>query len=201
MKFVKLATVIILLLIIGISAFRFLTKSQDQTSSTSQSSEQTSSSIVPQECSGKPMSELTEGPYYKAGSPERQNLTDNNTKGEVFILTGYVLDSDCKPVEGAWLDFWQADGEGIYDNQGYNLRGHQYTDDKGFYRIQTVIPAEYSGRTPHIHFKVMAPGGREITSQLFFPNSEQNQNDSIFSDDMVIELDGDSGTYVIILPE
>ena len=91
--------------------------------------------------------------------------------GERLIVTGYVLDQDCKPVAGALLDFWQADGEGVYDNEGYRLRGRQYTDAEGRYRLETVIPGEYPGRTEHIHVKAQAPGGRVLTTQLYFPAS------------------------------
>src|SRR5215510_5257642 len=74
---------------------------------------------------------LTEGPYYKAGSPERASLLEAGIPGTPIIVTGYVLTPDCKPIPQAWLDFWQADGKGAYDNSGYKLRGHQFTDDAG----------------------------------------------------------------------
>src|SRR5512139_2493281 len=65
--------------------------------------------------------EQTEGPYFKAGSPERQMLIEENTQGEKLIVAGYVLDQNCQPVPGALLDFWQADASGAYDNSGFNF--------------------------------------------------------------------------------
>ena len=53
--------------------------------------------------------------------------------GTRVIVTGYVLTRDCKPIAGAWLDFWQADDIGAYDNTGFKLRGHQFTDAAGRY--------------------------------------------------------------------
>jgi hypothetical protein len=68
---------------------------------------------------------LTEGPYFKAGSPERTSLLETGMPGIKLVLTGNVLTPDCQPIAGALLEFWQADTNGQYDNSGYTLRGHQ----------------------------------------------------------------------------
>jgi len=131
---------------------------------------------------------LTEGPYYTPGSPERRSIVEPGTVGFPFTLTGQVLDTNCKPIAGAWLDFWQADGNGAYDNAGYGLRGHQFTDKDGGYRLETVMPGEYPGRTLHIHVKVKAPGGPELTSQLFFHGAAGNASDRIFDTALVVTM-------------
>ncbi len=133
---------------------------------------------------------ITEGPYYKKGSPERTDLIEEGIAGEPFTLSGFVLDKNCTPVAGAWLDFWQADGKGNYDNRGYKLRGHQFTDKEGKYLLRTVMPGAYPGRTSHIHVKLAKKAGKEIiTSQLYFPGRGENAGDPIFDASMVIELD------------
>ena len=76
--------------------------------------------------------ELTEGPYFTANSPERASLLEDGMAGTKLIVTGYVYDTNCQPVANALLDFWQADANGVYDNSGYTLRGHQFTDANGF---------------------------------------------------------------------
>jgi protocatechuate 3,4-dioxygenase beta subunit len=91
-------------------------------------------------------------------------------------------------VPNALLDFWQADSQGVYDNTGYTLRGRQYSDAAGRYRLETVVPGLYPGRTEHIHFKVQAPGGPVITSQLFFPGVGQNQSDGIYNPALLITV-------------
>jgi protocatechuate 3,4-dioxygenase beta subunit len=58
-----------------------------------------------------------------------------------------VLTPDCRPLAGARVDFWQADGNGVYDNDGYRLRGYQVTDGRGRYRLETVVPGRYEPRT------------------------------------------------------
>ncbi len=89
--------------------------------------------------------------------------------GTKIIVTGYVLTTDCEPIANAWLDFWQADDQGAYDNAGYRLRGHLFADETGRYTLETIVPGEYPGRTPHIHVKVQAPNGQILTSQIYFP--------------------------------
>lgn len=146
-------------------------------------------------CDGQAIPSLTEGPYYTPNSPEKTNFQEEGIPGEKVTLTGYVFDTDCTPIANAWLDFWQADGSGEYDNSGYKLRGHQYTDSEGRYTLQTVIPGEYPGRTPHIHFKIKASEGSPvITSQLFLQGAAQNQSDPIFSESLVINIkEGEGG--------
>jgi len=133
--------------------------------------------------------ELTEGPYYTPNSPKRASLFEDGMVGTKLTLSGYVYDTNCQPVANAWLDFWQADANGVYDNNGYTLRGHQYTDSNGHFELVTVVLGIYPGRTEHIHFKVQAPNGPIITSQLFFPEVAQNNSDRIFDDSLVIPVE------------
>jgi protocatechuate 3,4-dioxygenase beta subunit len=112
----------------------------------------------------------TEGPYYTPDTPERNSLLEKGMQGTRLILVGYVLDQSCQPLPSAWLDFWQADANGEYDNSGYRLRGHQFTDEQGRYYLETILPGLYASRPiEHIHVKVRPEGGQEITSQLYFP--------------------------------
>lgn len=112
----------------------------------------------------------TEGPYYKPDTPQRNSLFEEGMPGTRLLLVGYVLDQNCQPLPNAWLDFWQADANGEYDNAGYRLRGHQFTDAQGRYYLETILPGLYSSRPiEHIHVKVRPEGGQEITSQLYFP--------------------------------
>ncbi len=137
----------------------------------------------------------TEGPFYKSGSPQRTSLVEANMAGTRLIVTGYVLSrGDCKPLAGAWLDFWQADDRGTYDNAGYRLRGHQFADRAGIYYLETIMPGLYPGRTRHIHVKVRAPTGPTLTTQLYFPGELRNQADGIFNQALLANVrDGVGG--------
>jgi len=137
----------------------------------------------------------TGGPYYKAGSPNRQSLIEEGVVGEKITVTGFVFDKNCNPISNVWLDFWQADGRGNYDNQGYRLRGFQYTDNDGKYVLETVMPAQYSSRPPHIHLKLQAKEGAPVlTSQLYFPGQSKNTVDTIFNSSLVVSMSDDGKT-------
>lgn len=128
----------------------------------------------------------TAGPYYKPGSPERASLLEPGMPGTRIIVAGYVVSTQCRPIAGAWLDFWQADDRGQYDNAGYRLRGHQFTDAAGAFSLETILPGLYPGRARHIHVKVRAPNGPTLTTQLFFPGEPRNQSDGIFNPGLVV---------------
>jgi len=106
--------------------------------------------------------------------------------GQRLVVAGTVLTTDCRPVQRALLDFWQADDAGEYDNQGYRLRGHQFSDAQGGWRLETVVPGIYTGRTRHIHVKVQAPDGPVLTTQLYFPGEPGNDRDGIFQPELVL---------------
>jgi protocatechuate 3,4-dioxygenase beta subunit len=127
-----------------------------------------------------PTPELTEGPYYTPNSPRRRSIVPAGARGTRLTITGRVLNRRCRPVPRALLDFWQCDARGIYDNEGYRFRGHQFTDARGRYVLQTIVPALYPGRTRHIHLKVQAPNRDVLTTQLFFPGERGNRSDGIF---------------------
>jgi protocatechuate 3,4-dioxygenase beta subunit len=134
-----------------------------------------------------PTPELTEGPYFSSGSPQRRSLVTRGMRGTRLTLTGYVLTTACRPIRRAKLDFWQADANGVYDNDGYRLRGHQFTDSAGRWRLDTIVPGMYTGRTKHIHVKVQRPGGEVVTTQLFFPGVSANAGDRLYERDLLLQ--------------
>lgn len=148
-----------------------------------------------------PTPERTEGPYFKPSSPERRTIRDAGTAGPAFAIRGRVTTTRGEPVEGALLDVWQADGEGRYDLEGFGLRGHQRTGKDGVYRIDTVVPGYYPGRTRHVHVKVQRAGGRVLTTQLFFPNDPGNRRDGLYSTWLRMRLDDDgaAGSFDFVL--
>jgi protocatechuate 3,4-dioxygenase beta subunit len=122
----------------------------------------------------------TEGPFFTPNSPRRISLVEKGSNAARLLLVGTVLSAQCKPVPNALLDFWHSDEEGAYDNRGFRYRGHQYADAQGRYRLETIVPAQYPGRTRHIHVKVQAPGRRILTTQLYFPGDPGNARDFLY---------------------
>jgi protocatechuate 3,4-dioxygenase beta subunit len=145
----------------------------------------------------------TEGPYFTPNSPERASLLEPGMSGTRLTLTGYVLTAACRPVARTLVDFWQCDDKGVYDNTGYRLRGHQFTDAAGRYSLETIVPALYPGRTRHIHVKVQAPNRPVLTTQLYFPGEARNRADGIFNPALVMDLQdttgGKAGAYNFVL--
>jgi protocatechuate 3,4-dioxygenase beta subunit len=130
----------------------------------------------------------TEGPFFEANSPEKSNFVGDVSTGTKIVLTGSVLTTACQPIGHALLDVWHADADGNYDNTGFRLRGHFFSDDQGSYRLETVVPGLYPGRTRHFHFKVQPPGGRLLTTQLYFPGEPRNKQDSIFGPELLMDV-------------
>lgn len=153
--------------------------------------------------------EETEGPFYTPNTPQRNVLRETGMKGTPFLLTGRVLDIYSQPIPGAVIDFWQADANGIYDNEGFRLRGHQFTDANGTYRLETIKPAPYEEdgllRTPHLHVKAQGRKTFLLTTQIFFPNEEKlNKQDLFFHEELLMrvnELEDGSleGTFDFVL--
>lgn len=135
----------------------------------------------------------TEGPFFTPMSPERAELIEPGMAGQPIELVGFVLTRGCKGVAGALVDLWQADAKGEYDNKGYRLRGHQFADAEGRYRFRTIVPAEYPGRTPHLHVKVQPKGGRTLTTQLYFPDAAGNRRDPLFRRELLMRTTKNEG--------
>ena len=141
----------------------------------------------------------TEGPFFKPKSPERRSLLENDSGKDRLLVTGVVLSRACKPVANALLDFWHSDEAGEYDNRGNRYRGHQFSDAQGRFRLETIVPAQYPGRTRHIHVKVQAPGRRILTTQLYFPGDPGNARDGLYRADLTLRKTGGEGRFDFVV--
>ena len=121
-------------------------------------------------------------------SPLRHDVVYPTLAGTRLTLEGQVLTTLCTPVRHARLDFWQADAHGHYDDTGFRLRSHQFTDAQGRYRLETIVPGPYPGRTPHVHVKVRAPGQPTLTTELYFPGASYNSRDPYFDRRLLVHL-------------
>lgn len=128
------------------------------------------------------------GPFYTPNTPKRTSLLAPHIQGTPLVVTGQVLQTTCRPLAGVLLDFWQADDAGNYDNTSYTLRGHQFTDANGSYRLETIVPGLYPGRTRHLHVKVQAPYGRVLTTQLYLPHEPHNRRDFLYDARLVMQV-------------
>jgi protocatechuate 3,4-dioxygenase beta subunit len=130
----------------------------------------------------------TAGPYFTPDSPQRRTLVEAGDPGPRLLIAGRVVTTAYRPVPGALLDVWHCDAEGHYDNAGFRHRGHLFADASGGYRLETIVPGLYPGRTRHIHIRVQAPNGRPLTTQLYFPGEPDNARDGLWQRSLEIAL-------------
>jgi protocatechuate 3,4-dioxygenase beta subunit len=141
----------------------------------------------------EPTMAQTEGPYFKPDAPLKRDLAVDAPNGERITLAGFVLDARCQPVPKALVQLWHADETGVYDNAGFRLRGYQLADDTGRWWFSTIVPTRYPGRTRHYHIKVQKPGGRIVTTQLYFPDDPLNRRDGLFDPRLLMRITDTAG--------
>ncbi len=115
------------------------------------------------------------GPFYRADTPLRSDLTYEGLEGTVIELKGVVYGSDCTtPLDNALIEIWHCNTAGEYDNDSANfqLRGKIFSNERGEYAFKTILPGKYLNdgkyRPAHIHFRVSAKGSKELISQIYF---------------------------------
>jgi protocatechuate 3,4-dioxygenase beta subunit len=126
----------------------------------------------------------------------RSDPTDGTVKqGALLALTlniSSIVKGSCRPLEGAVVDLWQCDADGVYsdaeDPRYFNtvgkkfLRGYQVTDKDGVARFTTIYPGWYPERTPHLHYKIRSPQSAkphyEFTGQMYF---DERLNDRVYA--------------------
>jgi protocatechuate 3,4-dioxygenase beta subunit len=129
------------------------------------------------------------GPYYRTNAPLRSDIVPaDDPDPNTIRISGKVTDADCRPLEGASVDLWQAGGDGEYDNATpeFRYRGAFVTDADGNYFFRTVKPGFYLNgsqfRPAHLHFRVTRPGYKSIITQLYFEGDEYIPEDEWASD-------------------
>src|SRR6185312_11942820 len=143
----------------------------------------TGGAAVPVQCVLTP--EMTEGPYYLTGEPERRDVTEGKA-GTALRLQLTVADATrCLPIPGAVVEIWHADAQGAYSGFGEGassrtfLRGSQVADANGVATFDTIYPGWYQGRATHIHMKArQSKGASQVhTGQMFF---DESVNDAVY---------------------
>ena len=152
------------------------------------------------------------GPYFRSGAPCRAKISPPMAKGRVLLISGRVWSIKTKkPINGALLDIWQADHEGHYDNDGssrldekeFLYRSQLISREDGFYEFESILPSRYkiaknTWRPRHIHYRIKAPGHKELITQLYFKDDPHNKNDKFIHPSLIIPLKdekGENGTY------
>src|SRR6266436_4574522 len=62
--------------------------------------------------------------------------------------------------------------------QGY---GTTSSGDDGSYRVRTIRPVAYPGRTPHVRFAISPPGGGRLVTQMYVAGESGNERDPVLN--------------------
>ena len=135
-----------------------------------------------------------EGPYYPVRWPTDQdndllrNGVARYTRGQAAWVEGTLTDVDGVSLSGAVVEIWQCDEAGHYHHPGDGDRadpafqgwGRAVVGRDGRYRFRTIRPAAYTGRTPHIHFKVKLGQFVLLTTQMYVAGDPGNERDALW---------------------
>lgn len=101
-------------------------------------------------------------------------------------LLGKIKHQDCiTPYKNAKVELWHCDGSGVYDNLSpeFKYRGTTFSDEKGNYSFQTVLPVSYNVgngqiRPAHFHMMITAEGYQHLVTQLYFNGDKYIEKDA-----------------------
>jgi protocatechuate 3,4-dioxygenase, beta subunit len=141
----------------------------------------------------------TEGPFYPtdwSGDIDsdlvRVTGAAAQAQGQITHVLGRILDTSGAPIQGAAIEIWQCDATGIYRHPrdthwlrerdaGFQGRGRALAGTDGAYAFRTIKPVAYPGRTPHIHFAIIAPGRAPLITQMYVEGEPLNERDGILN--------------------
>jgi len=163
-----------------------------------------------------------EGPLFVPGAPQSDyeaQLDDDSTlrgQGKVMVVEGQVTDHEGKPVAHAVIDAWHCNEQGGYSHffpgmKEHELRRKIVSDANGNYRFRTTIAPGYEippvgptrelftalgrhgNRPAHIHFHVVKPGHRTLTTQVNIPGDSFIDDDFAFAtrDGLILNIEHD----------
>jgi len=139
----------------------------------------------------------TAGPYVHiglalaaAGNPPRpeeiwNRMASPEAPGEHILLFGNVYDGNGHLVRGSFLEFWQANHEGVYDSEfdsekPFNSFGRTATTfDAGEWTLETIKPGVVNNAAgvpmePHINVSLFARGiNIHLQTRLYFSDEAE----------------------------
>lgn len=150
------------------------------------------------------------GPFYRPDSPVKNNLVIKGEKGVPVELLGKIKHQDCTtPYKNAKVELWHCDGNGVYDNTStdFKYRGTTFSDEKGNYSFQTILPVPYDVgngqiRPAHFHMMITAEGYQPLVTQLYFNGDKHIDKDAFanseFAKRRILEVSGSNKSKQVI---
>lgn len=166
------------------------------------------------------------GPFYRADAP-RLPLGANISLdgiGEPLQVRARVRDLDGHPIAGATVETWQANAQGLYENQQpdlqpeFNLRGVFTTGADGAFHYRTIKPSGYAvpgdgpvgqmlgrigyplRRPAHLHFLIRAEGFETISTHVYDGSDPHLGEDALFGvkQELVGAFERDGGKWSLV---
>ena len=146
------------------------------------------------------------GPFYRPNAPEialGQSIC-RDERGDPLRVSGTVCSLSGAGIGGALVEVWQANGEGLYENQEpdrqpeHNLRARIRADQDGRFSFLSIKPGGYSlpidgpvgrllthlglplERPAHINLRISARGYETLTTHVFDQADPAIGRDAIF---------------------
>lgn len=133
------------------------------------------------------------GPFFRPDAPRKKSGDTLSLDGKGIPLSfhGTVHSVEGALVQGAEIDVWHANQDGLFENQNpdsqpeHNLRGRFSTDDDGAFWFRTVRPGPFQlpsdgpvgrlltdmglpiMRPAHLQFRVQAEGYETLVTHVF----------------------------------
>ena len=144
----------------------------------------------------------TRGPFYPIPPIDKQEFFDVDltrkketaplADGELIAVRGSVVDISGQSLDNVIVEVWQACASGRYNHPNdkgespldpnFQYWGRMQTGTDGSFSFKTIQPGKYPGRTPHIHFRVVAPKREILETQLYFASNEElNMKDGVYN--------------------
>ncbi|WP_375738769.1 protocatechuate 3,4-dioxygenase subunit alpha [Pseudomonas boanensis] len=148
----------------------------------------------------------TAGPYVHiglalaaAGNPTREQeiwneMAKADAPGQHILMIGHVYDGNGHLVRDSFLEFWQANHEGVYDRafdveKPFNCFGRTATTfDAGEWTLKTVKPGVVNNAAgvpmaPHINVSLFARGiNIQLQTRVYFEDeAEANAKDPVLN--------------------
>ena len=127
------------------------------------------------------------GPFFLPNQPIGDTICSGDSEfpnQKKLYVRGRVLDEDCRaPLPNYKVEVWQADSEGVYNQEGRECARTIYSGEQGEYQFIALPPGQYTlgvTRPRHIHF-MATPNRtchRRLVTQGYFSRTDKLGNES-----------------------
>jgi catechol 1,2-dioxygenase len=167
------------------------------------------------------------GPFYTGEQPlhpDGSAILKRQESAPPLRIVGRVRSTTGEPLEGALVEIWQVDGNGLYDVQDPtsppgHMRASFRTLKDGSFSFVTICPVTYSiptdgpvglllaalgreaQRPAHIHFMVSAMGHERLVTHLFAAGDAYMDRDAVFGvkEALIVRMDGAQAEVEFVL--